>query len=194
MPLNESGRGMEPRNLTNDLPVTLSSLKDDLRNLGVKAGSTLLVHSSLSSLGWVCGGAAAVILALEETLGDEGTLVMPTYTEDLSDPSTWRSPPVPESWWETIRKETPAFRSDLTPTRQMGAIPESFRKQNGTLRSSHPQVSFGARGKNAEVIVGDHPLDFPLGERSPLARIYELDGYVLLLGVTHLNNSSMHLA
>jgi aminoglycoside 3-N-acetyltransferase len=135
-----------------------------------------------------------VIQALEETLGDEGTLVMPTHSGDLSDPSAWRNPPAPENWWETIRKEMPAYEPDLTPTRSMGAIAETFRKQKGTLRSLHPQVSFSARGKDAEKITLNHDLDYSLGEGSPLARVYDLAGYVLLLGVPHAKNTSLHLA
>ena len=85
-----------------------------------------------------------MILGLEEVIGDEGTLVMPAHSSDLSDPSIWKNPAVPESWWEMIKENMPDFEPDLTPTRQMGAIPECFRKQSGVLRSNHPQVSFAA--------------------------------------------------
>jgi aminoglycoside 3-N-acetyltransferase len=175
-------------------PITTVSLVDDLRTLGVEPGMTLLVHSSLGSLGWVCGGPVAVLLALEEVLGEQGTLVMPTMTGGLTDPRDWQHPPVPEAWKDTIRALTPAFDPDLTPTRGMGVIAETFRTQPGTLRSGHPHASFAARGPRATWITAAHTLDYALGEGSPLARIYELDGWVLLLGVGHENNTSLHLA
>ena len=173
---------------------TVESLQADFKALGIEKGMVLLVHSSLSAMGWVCGGAVAIIIALQKVLGETGTLVMPTHSTDLSDPSQWENPPVPESWWQTIRETMPAYDPGLTPTRSMGKIVETFRKQEGVLRSTHPQSSFCASGPQASYIIDNHSLAFGMGENSPLARIYDLSGFVLLLGVGHSSNTSIHLA
>jgi aminoglycoside 3-N-acetyltransferase len=175
-------------------PATVKSLRDDLHQLGLVQGVTVLVHSSLSNLDWVVGGAHAVVLALLETVEATGTIVMPTQTNYISDPSLWTNPPVPNEWWTAIRENFPAFDQQLSPTSYMGAVVECFRHVPGVLRSSHPKVSFAAVGPRAVEIVRDHELANPLGERSPLARLYELDAQVLLLGTTHEHNTSLHLA
>ena len=180
--------------MTKGRPITIDSLKKNLAELGVVPGMVLLVHSSLSAVGWISGGPVAVIQALEVVIGPGGTLVMPTHSGDLSDPEEWSNPPVPQEWKEIIRQTMPAYDPDLTPTRGMGRIPETFRKQAGVQRSNHPHVSFAAWGNKTSFIVENHALDFPLGEDSPLARINDLDGWVLLIGIGHENNTSLHLA
>ncbi len=97
-------------------PVTVESLRQDLLALGVEPGMVLLVHSSLSALGWVCGGPVAVVMALQQALGEEGTLVMPTHSAALSDPAAWVNPPVPQDWWQTIRDTMPAYDVAYSPT------------------------------------------------------------------------------
>jgi aminoglycoside 3-N-acetyltransferase len=179
------------------LPRTRDSIAADLRQLGVTEGMTLLVHSSLSSLGWVCGGAVAVVQALMDTVTPSGTLVMPTFTGDYCDPEHWPvfiGISVPEDWYPLIREAMPAFDPRTTPTRGMGQIVEVFRAWPGTIRTTHPRRSFAAWGRHAQTIASHHPLDFPLGEASPLGRIYELDSWVLLLGVGYEYNTSFHLA
>jgi aminoglycoside 3-N-acetyltransferase len=176
------------------VPATIKSLKSELAALGVRPGMVLLVHSSMSSLGWICGGPVAVIQALQEVLGPDGTLIMPSYTGGLTDPKNWRHPPVPEDWKNMIRAETPAFDPLRSPTRGMGQIAETFRTWPGTVRSDHPHSSFCAWGQQAQSITDDHPLHNGMGDNSPLARIYALEGWVLLLGVGFGNNSSLHLS
>ncbi|MBF2054960.1 MAG: AAC(3) family N-acetyltransferase [Candidatus Sericytochromatia bacterium] len=175
-------------------PITVSRLVADLRMLGVQAGDTLLLHSSLSALGWVCGGGVAVIEALQTVLTPAGTLMMPAHSGDLSDPAQWENPPVPAAWWPIIRQEMPAYRPDLTPTLGIGVIPELFRAQRGVRRSAHPSGSFCAWGRQAEAMTAEHALDNCFGEGSPLARLYDLGGHVLQLGVSHDSNTSLHLA
>jgi aminoglycoside 3-N-acetyltransferase len=175
-------------------PRTRQSLATDLRSLGLDTGATVVVHASLSSLGWVNGGPVAVVQALLDVLGADGTLVMPAHTSDNSDPVHWCDPAVPEAWHQTIRDTMPAYDPALTPTREMGAIAELFRTWPAALRSRHPSVSFAALGRHARRIVEHHSLDCGLGESSPLGRIYELDGHVLLLGVGYGRNTSFHLA
>ena len=175
-------------------PNTVTSLKRDFEALGVKRGAIIIMHSSLSKIGWTVGGPVAVIRALMQTLTPEGTLVMPTFSSGNSEPSKWENPPVPESWWDTIRIEMPSFEPEITPTRGMGIIVDTFRNWPNVLRSNHPVSSFAAWGKHANKIINNHDLEADLGEGSPIARLYDIDGLILLLGVTHLNNSSIHLA
>lgn len=177
-----------------DNPATVDDLVADLRSLGVAEGATVLVHSSLSRLGYVCGGAQAVVAALLQSVGPDGTVAMPTHSTNLSDPAAWVNPPVPETWWSTIRETMPAFDPQLTSTRSMGAIVECFRHVPGVRRSNHPTVSAAAVGPNADALLSGHTLEHGLGDSSPQARLYELDGQILLMGVTHANNTSLHLA
>jgi aminoglycoside 3-N-acetyltransferase len=175
-------------------PFTVGSISHDLRELGLASGQTVLVHSALSAFGYVVGGVRTVVAALLDTLGPEGTLVVPTHSGELSDPAHWANPPIPQSWWNTVRDEMPAYDPQLTGTRKMGAIPEYVRHLPGAIRSLHPTSSFCALGPNADFITADHVLENGFGDHSPLGRLYDLEASILLLGVGHLNNTTLHLA
>lgn len=177
-----------------DEPVTVASLVADLRDLGVDAGDTVLVHSSMSELGWVSGGPPAVVDALHEAVGADGTIVVPTFTGQYTDPATWEAPPVPDDWVERIRETRPPYRPAITPSRGVGAVPECLRTYPDAIRSRHPELSFAAIGPASDRIVGEHEFDDGLGEGSPLARLYDRDATVLLLGVGYGVTSSFHLA
>lgn len=174
-------------------PITKKILVKDFKKLNLK-GEIVIVHSSLSSLGWVCGGGIALIEALQEVITEEGTLIMPAHSGDYSEPKYWENPPVPEEWYKIIRNEMPAYRPEITPTRGVGVAPELFRSFPDVKRSAHPCLSFSAWGKKAEEITADHKLDYALGTNSPLAKIYEREGKILLIGVGHDSNTSLHLA
>ncbi len=103
------------------------SIAHDLRTLGLERGETVLVHGSLSELGWVCGGAPAVVDALQRVVTESGTVVMPTHSPGNRDPDNMGNPPVPDSWADTIREQFPPYRPAVTPTQGMGAIAECCR-------------------------------------------------------------------
>ena len=177
-----------------DRPATVATLRTDLEALGLGSGDVVIVHSSLSALGWVAGGPQAVVEALLVAVGMAGTIVMPAQSGQLSDPAGWANPPVPADWVERVRDGLPAYDPCLTPTRGMGAVVDCFRQHPDTRRGSHPTLSFAANGPQAEVIVDPHSLAAGLGDDSPLGRLFALDAKVLLLGVGHVNNTSLHLA
>ncbi|MFW9957881.1 MAG: aminoglycoside N(3)-acetyltransferase [Candidatus Odinarchaeota archaeon] len=175
-------------------PITKNRLVEDLRKAGIRQGDAVLVHSSMRSMGWIVGGAVTVIAALMDSVTEEGTLVMPTQTTGNGEPSQWQHPAVPESWWKAIREEMPPYDPEITPTRKMGIIVETFRGYPGVFRSPHPQASFGAWGKMAQYVVEKHPVDDVFGDNSPLGRLYELDAKILLIGIGLNANTSLHHA
>ena len=171
------------------------SLATQLRALGVGPGGVVLMHSSFKSLGFVVGGPQAVVQAVLDARGPDGTSSCRPTPPDNSDPASWSRPPVPEDWWEPIRHEAPGFDPARTPaSKWMGALAETVRTWPGARRSAHPQVSFAAVGPRAAEIVEPHRLDDSLGDESPLGAVYRLDGQVLLLGCGHDTNTSLHLA
>jgi aminoglycoside 3-N-acetyltransferase len=174
-------------------PVTSTQLVKQLRELTIETGDTILVHSSLSKLGWVIGGAQAVVESLLTVAGPEGTIIMPTHSTHWTEPAGWSNPPVPTEWFAEIYAHIPSFDVNLTPPVAMGAIVDCFRHVPGVKRSNHPWASFAAYGKHAAFVTENHRLEEGMGEHSPVARAYDLDAKVALLGVGHEHNSSLHL-
>lgn len=174
-------------------PITEMRLRQDLADIGLEAGMTLIVHSSLKSIGWVVGGAPTVIRALLDAIGVDGTLVMPAATPQCSEPATGTQPQDSECRLEQVVDSLPVFDPLTTPT-MMGAIAESFRTWPGTLRSEHPLESVSARGVHAGKVTKEHPLSFSEGPGSPFAKVHELEGWILLLGVGFNRCTVLHFA
>ena len=150
---------------------TVDELVADLTALGVRRGGVLLVHTSFRAVGPVVGGPLGLIAGLRAAVGPAGTVVMPTMTdgEGVFDPRT-------------------------TPTVDMGITAELFWRQPGVRRSDHPGGSFAAVGPHADAICAPQPLSPPHGPDSPVGRVHDLGGQVLLLGVGHSEDTTLHLA
>jgi len=129
----------------------------------------------------VAGGAQTIIEALQSILTNAGTLIMPTHTAALSEPSHWKHPPAPEADWQHIRQTMPAYDPHATVTRKMGRIPETFRSLPGVFAVRIRKFRL-PHGESMPQKLCRSSLPFGLGNESPLAKIYDLDGYVLLLG------------
>ena len=137
--------------------------------MDIKKGDIILVHSALSSIGYVDGGADAVIDALLESVGEEGTVVMSTLT----------------GWFEP-------FDADKTPS-AVGEITEKFRRRENAHRSLHPVHSVAAIGKHAEYITAGHDkCETGCGAGTPYYKLRDMDGKVMLLGVDMDRNTIMH--
>lgn len=173
------------------------SLTSALRRLGLGTGQVLLLHASLRQIGRVRNGAAGVLAAFREVLGEDGTLVVPTHTADNSDTSRAhlaRIAGMAPGEIRRFRAAMPPFNISTTPSTGMGAVAEQVRRTPGAVRSAHPQTSFAALGPRAPWLMSGHAADCHLGERSPLARLYDVGARVLLLGVGYEACSAFHLA
>ncbi|MEA2528737.1 MAG: aminoglycoside 3-N-acetyltransferase [Thermomicrobiales bacterium] len=146
----------------------MSALITDLQRLGLRAGDRVVVHSSLRAFGPVDGGAEAVVRALLETVGSDGLLVAPTFTY-------------------FSQRFDPGREPGLT-----GRIAETIRTWPGAGRSWHPTHSVAAIGAEEEAICAGHHLVGGLAVDSPLDRLARQGGYVLLIGVGHATNSTVH--
>ncbi|MFC9507238.1 aminoglycoside N(3)-acetyltransferase [Streptomyces sp. NPDC057002] len=174
-----------------------ATLTAELRALGIGAGDLLLTHSSLRSLGPVQDGSRAVVRALLTALGPDGTLVVPAFTPENSDTSPAylrRVQGCTEQQVAELRRTMPPYDPQHTPAPSMGRVAEEVRTHPDGMRSDHPQTSFAAIGPLARKVVSDHSASCHLGERSPLARLYEEHAKVLLLGVGFASCTAFHLA
>jgi len=157
--------------------------KDDIKNgllaVGLEAGDAVLVHSSLKSFGRVDGGAQPVIDALDETVGENGTTLMPGFTRCELTPG-----------WVFDVNNTPV---NSTPGEAIGVIAETFRKNHGTIRSLHPSHSILAKGKLANIITGfHHTCPTPFASNSPFENLIKANGKILLIGKDQRINTSVH--
>ena len=139
-----------------------------LRDLGVTPGAVLVVHTSFRAVRPVEGGPGGLIAALRQEIGPGSTLVMPAMTGSSRDD---------------------LYDAAMTPTHD-GIVADTFWRQPGVLRSDHPTSSFAAAGPLAEEITAPQPLEPVHGLDSPIGRVYQHDGLVLLLGVDYVGTSS----
>jgi aminoglycoside 3-N-acetyltransferase len=142
-----------------------------LLSIGVEPGAVLVVHTAFSKLAPIEGGPQGLIRALQAAVGPEGTVVMPSMSDD----------------------DDHAFDPGTTPCLGMGVVADTFWRLPGVLRSDSPHA-FAAIGPRAAEITAAHPLGVPHGLNSPIGRVYELGGQVLLLGAGHDANTTIHLA
>jgi len=149
-----------------------AEVASQLRRLGVKRGGVLLVHTSFRAVRPDEGGPIGLIVALRDALGPEGTLVMPS--------------------WSGLDDEP--FDALTTPSADdLGIVAQTFWRLPGVRRSEHFHA-FAAAGPQAAAITADSlPLP-PHIPASPVGRVHDLDGQVLLLGVGHSENTTLHLA
>jgi aminoglycoside 3-N-acetyltransferase len=141
-----------------------------LTDLGLQPDDVVMLHSALSSLGQVDGGAAAVVEALLSLLGPQGTLMVPTLT-DVMQP----------------------FSPETSPS-TVGQLTEVVRQWPGAVRSRHPTHAVAAIGRQAHYLTAGHEHTLPCGLDSPYGKLGALRGWVLLLGVDQDRNTTWHTA
>jgi aminoglycoside 3-N-acetyltransferase len=173
--------------------ITEYDLNVFFKQIGIAKTDVLCVHTSMSSIGFISGGPQAVVSALLDTVS-EGTILMPAHSGDFSDPAQWENPPVPKEWFDTIYENMPAFDVEKSYLRGMGRVAEQFFSLKNTLRSNHPQTSFCAYGKQAHYYTKDHTLTPMFGLQTPLGKLYQHGGKILLLGVGFERCTALHVA
>lgn len=155
--------------------VALSELTEYFRNAGIDCGDTVFLQSALRTVGDVEGGAETVIKALQSVVGEEGTIVVPTFC-----------------FLHEI--EEPPVIDPLHDASETGVISETLRLMPGAKRSVAYRHSVAALGKNAATVCDVDREISPFDIRSSFGRMLGLDTKVVLLGVEYLNSTSHHFA
>jgi aminoglycoside 3-N-acetyltransferase len=172
-------------------PVTRSALARDLRKLGVREGGVIMAHARISSLGWVVGGSETLVNAILDALGPQGTLMAYAGWED--DP--WYLSEWPEEWQQAYLAELPPFDSELSEAdHEMGRLSERIRSWPGARASTGHVMRMVAIGARADWLTRDQPWDHPEGPGSPLAKLVEAGGQVLMLGAPLETLTILHYA
>ncbi|GII54613.1 AAC(3) family N-acetyltransferase [Planotetraspora thailandica] len=173
------------------------TLTHSLRELGLGPGEVVLVHASLRRVGAMADGVATLVAALREAVGEEGTIVVPTFTSWNSDTSRIyraRVSGMGRIRGRLYRWTIPAYEAATSSSIECGRLSEHVRLLPGAVRSDHPQTSFAAVGPQARRLMADHMLESHLGEESPLAKLFDAKAKVLLLGVGFDKCTGFHLA
>lgn len=158
---------------------TRAGLRADLERLGVGPGDTVMAHAALSRVGRMLNGPDALIGALLDATGTDGTALAYTDWDARYDELLEPDGRVAESW----RAHVPPFEAAASrAARGNGVLPEFLRTWPGARRSGNPGASVAALGERAEWMTADHPLDYGYGEGSPLAKLVAVEGKVLLVG------------
>jgi len=158
---------------------TRASLGDDLTRIGLRAGDTVMVHAAMRKVGPLLNGPDALSNAILDVVGPEGTVLVYTSWDSLHDDLMDDDGRVLPEW----RDHVPGFdRQASRAVRMNGIIAEFVRTMPGAHRSANPGASVAAVGKLAGWITADHPQDYGYGEGSPLAKLVDRGGRVLMVG------------
>jgi len=169
--------------------ITRSRLVHDLRKLGLEPGRVVMLHASVKAFGWVVGGPDVVLQALLDVLTPEGTLMMLVSWED----SPYEMAEWPEERQRAYLEECPPFDPTRSRAyRKWSILTEYLRTWPGACRSAHPDASFAAVGAQARWITEDHPLQYGYGPGSPLAKLCEVEGQVLIMGSSLQDITLLH--